>query len=121
REAIERGARERDVVAAPVVGPADDATVPGREREVDASEEVALRPTILDRPRRAGAQPVRSHEGGESIEVRRAHRYGAFGVGRLSDVGAVGGRGEVLHLRRDENVQTIAHDGTADREADLRL
>ena len=112
---------ERDVVAATIVAPADDPTVPDRQREIDSREEIALGTTILDRSRRARAQPVRSHERGEPVEVCGADRHGAFGVRRLSHVRTVGGRGEVLQLRSDEDVQPVAHDRAADREPDLRL
>ena len=113
------GPRQRSAIRARVVVAQDQPAVPGREGNVHSREEVAAGIVGVHQPPRACLETL----GGESLrepgDVGGVRGQGGLAGSALPDVRTVRGSPALLKLGREEEVNPVAHERAAEREAGL--
>ena len=112
-------AREHVGGGACVVLRQHDAAVPGGNGVVETCKQVGQRPAIRHCPARAANEPVSPQKVTEARHICGRDRYGRRGRCGLADIRSRCRGREALELWCDEKVQSIAHDGAAQDEAEL--
>lgn len=103
-----------------IIHESNGATVPPRDRCVEAGEDISQWAPDLDSARGTGSQAVSPHDFLQARNVSLLHRHRRYACGGLPCVGSGRGRGKMLQFRCDEEMDPITQYRPTEREAVLQ-